>query len=72
MNIGRFGHQMLMVRPFYLQLSTIGLLTIREKWEPETTPLNLRLIREARERRGEATPTWVAETEAELQKAMER
>ncbi len=34
-----------------------ALACIREKWEPETTVRNLRLIREARERRGSA-PAW--------------
>jgi len=40
---------------------------IREKWEPETTARNLRLIREARERRGETVP-WAQEAEAELER----
>jgi tetratricopeptide (TPR) repeat protein len=40
---------------------------IREPWEPETTARNLRLIREARERRGTADP-WAAEMEKELEK----
>lgn len=30
---------------------------VRERWEPETTARNLRLIREARERRGDAAPS---------------
>ena len=38
---------------------------VREKWEPEPTARNLRLIREARERRGE-TLSWAQEAEAEL------
>lgn len=38
---------------------------IRELREPETTVRNLRLIREARERRGEPT-AWIAEVEATL------
>ena len=38
---------------------------IRAPWELETTVRNLRLIREARERRGEAD-TWAAEMEKEL------
>jgi MAP3K TRAFs-binding domain len=33
-----------------------GVAVIREHWEPETTARNLRLIREAREARGEAPP----------------
>ena len=37
-----------------------ALAAIREKWEPETTARNLRLIHEAHERRREALP-WVAE-----------
>jgi tetratricopeptide (TPR) repeat protein len=41
---------------------------IREPWEPETTLRNLRLIREARERRGEAV-TFEREMEGELEKA---
>ncbi|HEX2211218.1 MAG TPA: TRAFs-binding domain-containing protein [Longimicrobium sp.] len=40
---------------------------IREGWEPETTARNLRLIREARDRRGEPVP-WAAEVEKELEK----
>ncbi|HEY3587236.1 MAG TPA: TRAFs-binding domain-containing protein [Myxococcaceae bacterium] len=35
---------------------------IRERWEPETTARNLRLIREARERRG-AAPDWATQIE---------
>jgi hypothetical protein len=38
---------------------------IREPWEPETTVRNLRLIREARERRGEHVP-WAQALEVEL------
>ncbi|HEY5705918.1 MAG TPA: TRAFs-binding domain-containing protein [Terrimicrobiaceae bacterium] len=38
---------------------------IREVWEPETTARNLRLIREARERRAEAKP-WMLHIETEL------
>lgn len=40
---------------------------VREAWEPETTLRNLRLIREARERRGEAV-TFEREVEQELGK----
>jgi tetratricopeptide (TPR) repeat protein len=40
---------------------------IREKWEPETTARNLRLIREARERQGESVP-WAVAIEQELNK----
>jgi tetratricopeptide (TPR) repeat protein len=42
-----------------------ALAAIREVWEPETTARNLRLIREARERRGESI-TWAKEIEEEL------
>lgn len=44
-----------------------ALPAIRESWEPETTARNLRLIREARQRRGIQVP-WVEQVEAELQK----
>jgi|WetSurMetagenome_2_1015567.scaffolds.fasta_scaffold46378_1 hypothetical protein len=49
-----------------------ALAAVREPWEPETTLRNLRLIGEARKRRGEANPSWAAETEAELLKSMKR
>lgn len=42
-----------------------ALATVREVWEPETTLRNLRLIREARDRRGETEP-WMLEIEQEL------
>jgi hypothetical protein len=42
-----------------------ALAVVREAWEPETTLRNLRLIREARERRGQALP-WSGTIEAEL------
>ena len=42
-----------------------ALATVREPWEPESTANNLKLIREARERRGDAVP-WAAEIEEEL------
>jgi len=38
---------------------------VRESWEPETTARNLRLIREARERRGDLPP-WQKQIEDEL------
>jgi hypothetical protein len=38
---------------------------IREVWEPETTLRNLRLIREARERRNEVVP-WLPTIEQAL------
>lgn len=44
-----------------------ALACVREPFEPETTARNLRLIREARERRGTAD-AWAAEMEAELRK----
>ena len=44
-----------------------ALAAVREVWEPETTARNLRLIREARERRGAPLP-WAAEVEASLVK----
>lgn len=40
---------------------------IREKWEPETTARNLRMIREAQEHRGTG-PTWVKDVEEALLK----
>lgn len=42
-----------------------ALACVRESWEPETTVRNLRLIREARERRNDALP-WCKEIEKEL------
>jgi tetratricopeptide (TPR) repeat protein len=42
---------------------------VREKWEPETTLRNLRLIDEARTKRGEQTPPWVAEIMGALAEA---
>ena len=46
---------------------TLGqaLASVREPWEPETTARNLRLIREARERRGEDV-AWAKEVEDAL------
>ena len=44
-----------------------ALAEIREVWEPETTARNLRLIREARERRQEPTP-WAQGIEEELER----
>ncbi len=48
-------------------ISSLGdaLANVRESWEPETTTRNLRLIREARERRGEQ-PSWATEVEDAL------
>ena len=42
-----------------------ALAAVREKWEPETTARNLRLIREARENRQEDV-SWLEEIESEL------
>lgn len=42
-----------------------ALATSREEWERESTANNLRLIREARERRGDDEP-WAAQVEQEL------
>jgi tetratricopeptide (TPR) repeat protein len=42
-----------------------ALAAVRERWEPQTTANNLRLIREARERRGEAVD-WAPVLETEL------
>jgi tetratricopeptide (TPR) repeat protein len=44
---------------------TSALAAVREPWEPESTANNLRLIREAREERGE-TLAWTEEVEREL------
>jgi MAP3K TRAFs-binding domain len=45
-----------------------ALAAVREKWEPETTARNLRLIRETREQRG-LDIRWIADLEAQLKKA---
>jgi hypothetical protein len=50
---------------------TTALPLIRESWEPETTARNLRLIREARDRRGESVP-WAQKMEEALVKRAER
>ncbi len=42
-----------------------ALALVRERWEPESTANNLKLIREARERRAEAVP-WAEVIEREL------
>ncbi|MHB9074688.1 MAG: TRAFs-binding domain-containing protein [Desulfobaccales bacterium] len=44
-----------------------ALAVVREKWEPETTARNLRLIREAREGRQEEV-VWVKQIEEELER----
>ena len=46
-----------------------ALASVREKWEPETTLRNLRLIREARERRQETQLDWMKDIEDELGQA---
>lgn len=48
-----------------LQALSLALSSIREKWEPETTVRNLRLIREKRDSRGTAS-SWAKEIEDEL------
>lgn len=47
-----------------------ALASVRESWEPETTLRNLRLIREAREKRQEAEE-WLRQIEQELEKKCE-
>jgi hypothetical protein len=42
-----------------------ALAAVRETWEPETTARNLRLIREARARRGDVLP-WAQQIEEDL------
>jgi hypothetical protein len=44
-----------------------ALASIRERWEPETTARNLRLILDAREQRGQAT-TWLKDIQATLER----
>ena len=46
-----------------------ALANIREKWEPETTARNIRLIRETRQARGEPTP-FEADVEQSLGQAL--
>jgi hypothetical protein len=45
-----------------------ALARVRETWEPKTTARNIRLIREARQRRGEPT-AWLAELEHALERS---
>jgi hypothetical protein len=45
-----------------------ALAGVREKWEPETTARNIRLIQHARESRGEAQP-WIEEIRSALEAA---
>jgi hypothetical protein len=49
-----------------------SLAWVREPWEPKTTARNLRLIREARQRREAESPAWAEQAEAELLKAADR
>lgn len=44
---------------------------VRETWEPETTARNLRLIREAREKRGDDV-AWILQIETGLKRAQDR
>lgn len=43
-----------------------AIASIRESWEPVTTLRNLRLVREARERRDEVVPKWQVDIERAL------
>ncbi len=52
-----------------MEATESALANVREKWEPETTLRNLRLIAEAREKRGEPTPPWVTEIMSALAEA---
>jgi tetratricopeptide (TPR) repeat protein len=52
-------------KPKAMDLTGEALAVVREQWEPKTTIRNLRLIREAREMRGE-TVDWVKEIEEAL------
>jgi len=49
-----------------------SLAWVRVAWEPRTTARNLRLIREARERREAASPAWAQRAEHELLQAADR
>jgi tetratricopeptide (TPR) repeat protein len=48
-----------------------AIAVIREVWEPETTARNLRLIRAAREKRGEDV-AWLVQIETGLKRAQDR
>lgn len=48
-----------------------ALAVVREPWEPETTARNLRLIREARQARGEEA-AWSLEVETELNQSVQQ
>ena len=49
-----------------------SLAWVRESWEPKTTARNLRLIREARQRREAESPAWAERAESELLQAAAR
>lgn len=49
----------------------MAIAMVREAWEPETTANNIKMIREARERRGEECD-WIKTIEAELGKVVEK
>jgi hypothetical protein len=49
-----------------------SLARVRASWEPESTARDLRLIREARQRRGAESPEWADNAENELLKAAAR
>jgi tetratricopeptide (TPR) repeat protein len=49
-----------------------SLARVRESWEAETTARDLRLIREARHRRGADSPAWAEQAESELLQAAAR
>jgi len=51
-----------------MDAAAAALANVREKWEPETTARNLRLIREARESRGESI-AWAKQIEDALNSA---
>jgi tetratricopeptide (TPR) repeat protein len=53
--------------PRAVSAAATALAAVREAWEPETTARNLRLIREARAKRGEDLP-WALEIEQALEK----
>jgi hypothetical protein len=48
------------------------LARVREPWEAETTAADLKMIREARQRRGSECPGWADHAESELLKAAAR
>ena len=54
-----------------MQACSDALAAVRESWEPETTARNLRLIREAREKRQEGV-SWAKEIEEALEEQAKR